>query len=596
MDSITLDEFKSVFGNSLLDLSKGQEKQTSILTNIQNVIDQKIDKAIEHLEKLNDIANSFTGSKKTNASEPEVKPKSIPSRIAGALSSVLSPSRSPYARDTVNIEFTDKAKVILQDILDVKIEALYDRFTPHLEDISETLKAILENTIRPKEKPKGLMEYLKEFLGPMLGALLPLLLGAGAAIGGIAALFSGLTDSGPLKGLKKILAKGGLSYAFNIIKKGAERLTNAFKLVAKTLFGEKKINAFSEAAQGVMKKLVRRVGALRTLFFKKIEDSLFKIPKMVISYVKNFFGTGAKAITEITGKGLALKGGKGILNTILKGIGKFFSSNVLKRIPIIGSIIGLSFAVSRFKKGDIVGGIIDVASALATMVPGIGTALSIGLDVLNAFLDVKTGGSDVKAGAKKMDIFKDIFKKVGDAIMSVLQSIVAGFVDLLPEEAFGVKVRSRVSNLLKGSGFDVDIIKAQQKKEAEIAAANERNKPPNTSADTTDNITSAPETTVSTTSIQPKAPPAPITVSDTTYTDTVEGIDDMHGSIKEQNNFMRQLLTFSQQTAENTNNLILKFEENIGGKNIQINNVSNPTTFLATPASSSNFRAAAFGR
>jgi hypothetical protein len=157
--------------------------------------------------------------------------------------------------------------------------------------------------------------------------------------------------------------------------------------------------------------------------------------------------------------------------------------------------------------------------------------------------------------------------------------------------------RSPVEKVLKGLGIDLQGYQAEQAKEAEAiareATATKTQSLESTSRSTIDtNIAPVPQGT----SIQPAEQSAPTAANVQPLTPSNEGIDGMHGSIKEQNNVMRQLLTFSQQTAENTNNLILKFEENIGGKNIQINNVSNPTTFLATPASSSNFRAAAFGR
>lgn len=598
MDGITLDEFKSVFGNSLLDLSKGQEKQTSILTNIQNIIDQKIDKAIEHLEKLSDNANSLTGGKKSNTSETESKPQSIPSRIAGALSSVLSPSRSPYARDTVNIDFTDKAKVTLQDILNVKIEALYDRFAPHLEDISETLKAILQNTIKPGEKPKGLLDYLGDIaklMAPILAPLLLMLGGAAASIAGIAALISGLTDTGPLKGLKKLLARGGISLALNMVEKGASKLMKAFSTIGKIFFSEKAIENLKGMFGRVSKTIFDKVSFLPKLFFNKVKTFLSKIPSRLVMYVKSFFGAGEKALAD--GVKVVPKVAKGgIFKSLLSGLGKFFSKNVLKRIPIVGTILGLSFAYSRFKDGDTIGGIVDVVSALAGLLdlvaPGLGTALSVGLDVFNAFLDMKAGGADDKSQGKKLDILKDVGVKIGRAVKGMIYGILDWILGALPDFA-----RSPVEKVLKGLGIDLQGYQAEQAKEAEViareATATKTQSLESTSRSTIDtNTTPIPRDV----SIQPAERSAPTAATLQPQATSNEGIDGMHGSIKEQNNVMRQLLTFSQQTAENTNNLILKFEENIGGKNIQINNVSNPTTFLATPASSSNFRAAAFGR
>jgi hypothetical protein len=118
------------------------------------------------------------------------------------------------------------------------------------------------------------------------------------------------------------------------------------------------------------------------------------------------------------------------LKPILKVLGSIVK-RLAKRIPIIGSIIGIGFAIQRFKNGDTVGGTIEVLSALAGLldlaVPGLGFTLSLGLDLLNAYLDYKAGGSNATASAKKMDILKDIGKKLGDAAKGILSSIKDGF-------------------------------------------------------------------------------------------------------------------------------------------------------------------------
>ena len=91
---------------------------------------------------------------------------------------------------------------------------------------------------------------------------------------------------------------------------------------------------------------------------------------------------------------------------------------VLKRIPGIGSMISWAFAVSRFKSGDVVGGLIDVASGIATLFPGVGTAIGIGLDVLNAFLDSKKGKEEKVKPAGSGFKMSDFFGKIKDKIMN----------------------------------------------------------------------------------------------------------------------------------------------------------------------------------
>jgi hypothetical protein len=99
-----------------------------------------------------------------------------------------------------------------------------------------------------------------------------------------------------------------------------------------------------------------------------------------------------KGLTKIIGGGLL----KMALPKFLAMFGK-----TLTKIPIIGTIISLGYAFSRFQSGDVVGGFIDVLSGIASLVPGPGTFIAFGLDALNAVLDMQAGGSGKEAGAKK---------------------------------------------------------------------------------------------------------------------------------------------------------------------------------------------------
>ena len=67
-----------------------------------------------------------------------------------------------------------------------------------------------------------------------------------------------------------------------------------------------------------------------------------------------------------------------------------------------------------------VGGVIDTLSGLAGLIdivaPGVGTAVSIGLDVLNAVLDAKSDQGVEKPKKNKLDILGDMTKSVGSWI------------------------------------------------------------------------------------------------------------------------------------------------------------------------------------
>jgi hypothetical protein len=98
-----------------------------------------------------------------------------------------------------------------------------------------------------------------------------------------------------------------------------------------------------------------------------------------------FFGdVGGKVMTAFGKLGLM-----GSLKILAKSIAKKFTKTVLKRLPIIGGLIGLYYAYEAFKNGNIFKGIAELISALLNFIPGIGFMLSIGADLLIAWADSK---------------------------------------------------------------------------------------------------------------------------------------------------------------------------------------------------------------
>ena len=231
---------------------------------------------------------------------------------------------SPYHKESLQIIIPPETEVKLQNIIGDTLKPFFDR---QHEDNNDLIDGVAKgNKPKEKEKPKGFIETISEFFK----YLLPVIAGVGATVGGIMALFSGLMDDGPFKGLKKLLGDSALVVGF-------------------------------------------------------------------------------KALTKVGGKGL------------LKGI----TGPFLKKIPLIGSLISLGFAYSRFKDGDTVGGVIDVLNALTgllylTPAALLAIPISLGLDALNAFLDFKAGETKGKERtAKKLDLLKDMGGWIYDKLKSV---------------------------------------------------------------------------------------------------------------------------------------------------------------------------------
>ena len=264
---------------------------------------------------------------------------------------------------------------------------------------------------------KDIGKLVMPIIRGLLGAVGPLLAGAGLAIAGIATLLSGLKDSGPYKGLKKLIGRGLLGSGTALIKKEFGKLSKLALDAAKSLTKGGFVRNFVAATTKGFRNIFRTLKSIPEKIFKTVSGAL-----------KNLFSGGAMKEAGT----LAKSGGKSLFGRLAGTVGKFLSEKVLKRLPFIGTLIGLGFAFTRLMKGDVIGALLDVASALATSVPVVGTALSIAIDVFSAVRDTQTGGSE-KAGKANMNWIEGIKKWIGDRIKYV--PVIGPLIDMV--HAFG---------------------------------------------------------------------------------------------------------------------------------------------------------------
>ncbi len=236
-------------------------------------------------------------------------------------------------------------------------------------------------------------------------------IGAALATGGIGLLFKGLLDSGHLKGMEKFLGRGLIAGGRQLIKYAGKHLSGIFE-------------------------------------------------KMFASVIKVGGGVALKEGSEFATKGM----GKGLFKKIAVTLSTKLGKSALMKIPGLGAIIGLGFGISRMIKGDIIGGLLDISSGLVSIVPGIGTAISLAIDAYSMVRDVKGGGSE-KLGKSGANI------KVQDFVDKVLIKI--PFVDSLIRisKAFGSfstgdwkQGLKELAFILPGTGILVDAMKWTSKK------------------------------------------------------------------------------------------------------------------------------------
>ena len=94
-------------------------------------------------------------------------------------------------------------------------------------------------------------------------------------------------------------------------------------------------------------------------------------------------------------------------------IAKFIPIKTLKFLPLIGSLISFGMAWHHFQKNEYISALWELTSGIANLFPGIGTAISVGMDMIkffyeaNAPIDADTGeamdfGAFIKMKAKEI--------------------------------------------------------------------------------------------------------------------------------------------------------------------------------------------------
>ena len=116
-----------------------------------------------------------------------------------------------------------------------------------------------------------------------------------------------------------------------------------------------------------------------------------KVGGGLMSGASKLLGGGSKLL------GGAAKVGGGLTKTVGKAAGKFAGKGLLKRIPILGSVVGVGFAIDRALKGDGAGALMELGSAglglLDLVAPGVGTGLSLAADAGIAARDLNRAGT-----------------------------------------------------------------------------------------------------------------------------------------------------------------------------------------------------------
>ena len=158
-------------------------------------------------------------------------------------------------------------------------------------------------------------------------------------------------------------------------------------------------------------KSVKLIPQITGTLVKSIGKMFNKIGKYIKSFGKSFEGLGK--LFRIGGLGAAKVGGK------------IASKTILKRIPLIGSIISIVDAVTRWREGDKFGATIDCLSAIANLLGPWGMGISIILDLVNVGRDFDWIGKATDFIETKTDMTPEQLERIPfiGAIYGILSSI-----------------------------------------------------------------------------------------------------------------------------------------------------------------------------
>jgi hypothetical protein len=171
---------------------------------------------------------------------------------------------------------------------------------------------------------------------------------------------------------------------------------------------------------------------------------------------KKVYGAAAQSAMKAgTATAMSSGGIKGLGKTVAKAGTKTLGKSLLKKIPIIGALAGIGFGLSRLADGDLLGAAGEVASGLASIIPGVGTAASIGIDTALMARDVSK--SSEAAPLETMAIESIPFAK-GGIVNKPTQALIgeAGSEAVIPLDKFYSKLDELINIIKQGGNVYLD--------------------------------------------------------------------------------------------------------------------------------------------
>jgi hypothetical protein len=187
---------------------------------------------------------------------------------------------------------------------------------------------------------------------------------------------------------------------------------------------------------GKLLNLINAAGANFVGFAVKVTSKMKALGKFIMGAFEPLVKLPKNAVNMFSKLGKFIGGG--FIKTAAKGGIK----SLLKKIPILGAIVGIGMAAKRFKDGDSFFAVAaEGLSGLVSIFPGLGTGVSMGIDAALLAYDVKKGGggggeSSASGGSAVLDDFT-IRANPKDTITMAGGTKLGGNVEALLEELIG---------------------------------------------------------------------------------------------------------------------------------------------------------------
>lgn len=231
---------------------------------------------------------------------------------------------------------------------------------------------------------------------------------------------------------------GGL---IGLIKSGlvalASKFTNLFKPMVSVFnllvgAGKKLLSGLGDLVKyvgGIVGKGLGKVADLAKDGFNKVAEKLGKKPLTTVA--TKTAETATKASTTIATK------------TALKTAGTAAAKIASKAVPLLGAAAAGAYAVQAYKKGDMVGAGLEAASGLASFVPFVGTAASIGISAYQAKREMEQA-EKVQAATDKM-LTTGVITKDEEAMLKKAEVEISENVKIISTETSKTEVAKKVS-------------------------------------------------------------------------------------------------------------------------------------------------------